>query len=100
MTTIFNIKKNAVIPITVLFIIIFFLTGISLYTQKAIFNKQAVIIAKSVDSKFEPVKEATTHFTLYEGMKVSLLIQHNGWCKIKRYDDKIGWIEQSQLEIF
>jgi SH3-like domain-containing protein len=44
--------------------------------------------------------KATAYFTLYEGMKVEVISSKDNWYKIRRQDNKSGWIEKSALSIF
>ncbi len=48
--------------------------------------------------EFEPFKRATTHFTIYEGMKVETILEKDDWKKIRRIDGKMGWVESAALE--
>ncbi len=66
---------------------------------KTIIQKQAVVIARSSNAKFEPFGSATTFFTLNEGEVVSEITSRNGWIKIKRIDGKQGWIKTSAIEL-
>ena len=58
--------------------------------------RQAGIVTSTItDARFEPLKDATVHFPLYEGMKVYVLRKKEQWYKIKRPDGKIGWINKN-----
>ena len=81
-------------------IIIFVLFSIALFEKASVAGKEAVIIAEKTDAKFEPFDTATTHFTLYEGMKVYVVSLKDPWCRIERSDKKTGWVKTSDLEIF
>lgn len=85
---------GAVLAFLVLYVAIFF-------TQfhKTIIQKQAVIIAESSDSKFEPFDDATTFFTLNEGEGVSMVASRKDWVKIKRVDGRQGWIKLKDIEL-
>ncbi len=73
------------------------LFGIQFYNTQM--RKQAVVIAEFSDAKFEPLTDATTFFTLYEGESVFVGATKKGWVKIKRFDGKQGWIEQKDIEL-
>jgi tetratricopeptide (TPR) repeat protein len=60
-------------------------------------NQGAIITAKIIDARFEPLKDAAVHFPIYEGMKVYILRTKGDWCKIKRPDGKIGWLPKTAL---
>ena len=61
-------------------------------------QKEAIIITETSDAKFEPFRDATTFFTLYEGQNVVVVTSEEDWIKIKRPDGKQGWIKASDLE--
>jgi len=63
-------------------------------------NKEAIVVVEQADAKFEPMEKATTYFTLYEGIKVEVIESRDNWYKVKREDNKSGWIEKSALSIF
>ena len=62
-------------------------------------NREAVLISESSDAKFEPVENATIHYTIYEGAKVYIVQEKMDWLKIRRQDGKIGWIKKADSEI-
>ncbi|OGX54441.1 MAG: hypothetical protein A2267_09485 [Omnitrophica WOR_2 bacterium RIFOXYA12_FULL_38_10] len=57
----------------------------------------AVILDDS-DAKFEPREDATVYFKLNEGNRVKMMKFEGGWVKIRRSDDKQGWVQQINLE--
>ncbi len=76
-----------------------FLISIGFLSQRIFYsNKNAVIIEETVEAKFEPFASAAVYFNLYEGMEVEIISTGDGWFKIKRADDKVGWIKKRQLE--
>lgn len=66
----------------------------------ALLNNEAIVIVEQADAKFEPMDKATTYFILYEGMKVEVISSKGNWHKIKRQDNKSGWIKDSAIAIF
>jgi tetratricopeptide (TPR) repeat protein len=66
----------------------------------ALLNKEAIVIAGQADAKFEPMDKATAYFTLYEGMKAELIASKDNWHKVRRQDNKSGWVENSAIAIF
>ncbi len=85
-------------PFLALAVIIFlsiFSAGLFLKIEE---NKNTAIVLQDIQAKFEPRKEATTHFDLYEGSSVKVVSHETGWVKIKRFDGKLGWIENSAIE--
>lgn len=70
---------------------------VGLQGRISLVNKEAIVIAEQVDAKFEPMEKATTYFTLYEGMKVEVVESRDSWCKVKRQDNKSGWVQYSAI---
>lgn len=91
------IKRYAYIVLPVL-IIIFMTLAVSLYNRVSALDREGVIISSHAEAKYEPVDNATTHFTLYEGMKVYVLELKKEWVKLRRPDGKIGWIRAQEME--
>lgn len=73
---------------------------IGLRAKIALLGTEAVVTASQADARFEPMDKATTHFSLYEGMKVKVISSNDNWHKVKRRDNKSGWVENSALSIF
>ena len=88
-----------------IFIAVFLLFLFGLYNLLIIWHKadgigkDAVVMQAETDSRYGPFDSATAFFKLREGMKVKILKDKAGWYKIKRPDDKVGWVEKSDLEI-
>ncbi|MCM8781034.1 MAG: tetratricopeptide repeat protein, partial [Candidatus Omnitrophica bacterium] len=80
---------------------ILFVVGLA-YLQKKIscLNREGIIIEEVADVKFEPKDSATTYFSLYEGMKVVIVSFQDDWCKVRRQDNKSGWVRTGALAIF
>lgn len=92
-------KKKTIIMAVVIGII--FIAGFLVLNEKiSLLNKEAIVITKQVDARFEPFDKATVYFSLYEGMKVEILATNNNWYKIKRPDNKSGWVESNALAVF
>ncbi len=73
--------------------------GFGLYQKAALLEKEAIVIVEKSEAKFEPFDRATTHFILYEGMKVEVLAEKKEWVKIKQAGKKVGWVKASSIEI-
>ncbi len=82
---------NAVLSILFIFNLVQFFG--KLETQSSL-----AIVVKGYQAKFEPKEEATTYFELAEGWKVEILKIEGGWVKIKRQDEKIGWVKKEMVE--
>ncbi|MFH1678947.1 MAG: tetratricopeptide repeat protein [Candidatus Omnitrophota bacterium] len=92
-------KKYALILAA--FMGLFFIVGsVGLRGKIVLLNKEAIVIAEKADVKFEPMDKATAYFTLYEGMKVEVISSKDNWHKVRRRDNKSGWVENSALSIF
>jgi tetratricopeptide (TPR) repeat protein len=80
--------------------IIFVISFTALFEKISAIGKEAVVIVEKTDAKFEPFDSGTTHFTLYEGAKVAVVSSKDSWYKIRRCDNKSGWVKTSDLEVF
>jgi tetratricopeptide (TPR) repeat protein len=78
-------------------IILFAISAVALSDKIKYLNNGAVVIVKMAQVKFEPLKSATTYFTLTEGSEVEVIDKTGSWYKVKRPDGKIGWIEKTAL---
>jgi len=92
------VKRHFVLILTVLSIFII-ASGYLAINKQGGYGKEAVVVSKAADAKFEPFERATTHFTLDEGSTVRITDSKDGWRKIKRPDGKSGWVEKSVLEV-
>jgi len=92
-------KKQALI--LAVFAGLFFIGVFAGLTGKiALLDKEAIVIAERADAKFEPMDKATTHFTVYEGMKIEVTASKGNWYKVRRHDNKSGWLQQDNLIVF
>ena len=91
--------KRYIFFIAPVIIILITINIISLFLQARLLGKKAVIIAESVESRFEPLGSATPHFRLFEGTAVLIIEKRGSWYKVERPDNRIGWVEGSALEI-
>ena len=81
-----------------LILLIISLSLFSVQFYKTVVQKEAVAIVNTVDSKFEPLEDATTFFVLNEGESVTVIASKKGWLKIRRPDNKQGWVKESDIE--
>jgi len=88
------------IALTGMLLVIFMLTSFALKKKVFLIGREAVVTAEKTDVKFEPFDRATTHFTLYQGMKVGALSESGLWEKVKRSDGKIGWVKKDKIAVF
>ena len=93
-----TIKKYS--SVFILICVMLFLFGaVSFKTKLNTLHNQAVIIAEETEAKFEPFDRATAYFELYEGMQIKIVDSKDEWYKVKRIDNKAGWVRKSDLEI-
>jgi len=67
--------------------------------KEQVIERHAIVIKQETDSRFEPLDNATTFFTLYEGEKVQVVTSNGEWFKIRRSDGKQGWVKRSDIEL-
>jgi tetratricopeptide (TPR) repeat protein len=79
-------------------IIVVALIAFLLCSRVSLLDKEAIVISGSSEALFEPLDNATAHFTLYEGMKVHMLQSKKDWNKVKRADGKVGWVRARDIE--
>lgn len=93
--------KRKFIYVFISFCLIVFIGCIfSLHKRLARIGKEAIVLSKSIDARFEPNPESQRYFTLYEGSKVFVVESLGQWSKVMRSDKKIGWIENNTIEKF
>lgn len=89
---------------TLLYIIITVILAIALLIfavkfKDQVIQKNAIVIEQETDSKFEPLDNATTFFTLYEGEEIRVIALNGDWLKIRRSDGKQGWVKKTDIEL-
>jgi len=77
--------------------VVFALSAVSLNSKITYLNKGAIVISKVADARFEPTESGTTYFKLTEGGKVEILEKNENWYKIKRPDNKMGWVQKTDV---
>ncbi|MFC1645670.1 tetratricopeptide repeat protein [Candidatus Omnitrophota bacterium] len=94
-----NLRKAcAYVGAAVLILLIISASLFCVQFYSTIIQKEAVVIVNGVDSKFEPLEDATTFFVLNEGESVNVIASKKGWLKIRRPDSKQGWVKESDIE--
>jgi len=76
------------------------LAGFAFGQRIGCIGKEAIVLEKNLDVRFEPFETATVYFELPAGSKVDLISCRNDWCKIERADGKKGWVKKQGLGIF
>jgi tetratricopeptide (TPR) repeat protein len=84
---------------TFIVILLIFIFVAGLVARKVdLIGKEAVVCVESVSARFEPRQDATVHYSLYEGAKISIVARDGNWVKVKRSDGQLGWMETSAVE--
>lgn len=71
----------------------------TLYYKSYSIGKDAVVIVPRADVLYGPFKSATKFFTLHEGSGVTILETKGQWDKVRRSDNKAGWISKKAVEV-
>jgi tetratricopeptide (TPR) repeat protein len=58
----------------------------------------AIVVAGKADVRFAPSAEATVHFQLPEGAKVSIREDRGAWVYVERADGQQGWMKSDAIE--
>ena len=90
--------KKFTFPVAACLMLTIILLSIPLVERINLLDSQAVVISENPEVRFEPRDNATTHFTLYEGMKITVLQSKQEWTKIRRDDGKVGWVRSGEIE--
>lgn len=56
------------------------------------------VVIQPAQARFEPKADATTHYSLAEGVKVQIIRRQDEWVKIQRSDEKMGWVKAELIE--
>ena len=60
---------------------------------------QRAVVVEQTDSKYEPTDKATNYFKLPEGEIVRIVKKEYGWIKVKRSDNKTGWVKATAIDV-
>jgi len=85
---------------TALALLVVFIAGCVYFYQKAVYlNYGGVVVTHKAQIKFEPESNATNYFELGEGDTVTVVEQAPGWYKVKRFDGKLGWVDNRSVAL-
>jgi hypothetical protein len=59
----------------------------------------AIVIAGKAEARFAPSADATVHFQLPEGAKVSVREDRGEWVLVERADEQQGWVKAVAIEV-
>jgi tetratricopeptide (TPR) repeat protein len=97
------LRKNHILRVTRILIWpiwLVFLFSVGLFFIRTIQakEKQGVVIVDKVDVLSSPSADATTVFSLHEGIKLQILEKSGDYVKISLPDGKVGWLGQDIVE--
>ena len=75
------------------------LVVLGIFFQYKANGREMIVLEDKVEVKFAPLDEATTHYTVYEGMKLFKLNGKGKWIKVKRIDGMAGWLQEEDIAI-
>lgn len=78
--------------------LVFIVSAGNLMNKAGLIGREAVVMSENTEARFEPFDRATAHFTLYEGVKVVVIESKGDWRKVRREDDKVGWVKSADIE--
>jgi len=84
--------------IVILGVLVLWVVVSALFALKVFAEKDMAVVLSSVESRFEPREQATTHYRLSEGEKVRIVKRDGLWRKVRRSDGKDGWVEREKVE--
>ena len=58
----------------------------------------AYIVLTEVGATYEPRADAVVHYNVRQGEKVKVVKELGGWVKVRRKDNKLGWVEKKDVE--
>jgi tetratricopeptide (TPR) repeat protein len=58
----------------------------------------AIVVTGKADARFAPSADATIHFQLPEGAKVSVREDRGAWVYVERVDGQAGWVKADAIE--
>jgi tetratricopeptide (TPR) repeat protein len=70
--------------------------GVLLAEARAV--PEAIVVAGKTDARFAPSADATVHFQLPEGAKVSIREDRGAWVYAERADGQQGWVKADAIE--
>ena len=91
-----KLRYKFIVIITVLSLLV--MNTATLYYKVYSIGKDAIVIVPRADVLYGPFNSATKFFTLHEGAGVTILETKGQWEKVRRSDNKAGWISKKSVE--
>jgi len=91
--------RSAVKYLSLVLIFLAVVSIMALSRRISLIEKGAVVIAGDAEVRFEPMASATVYFKAPEGSFVEIVEKYDNWYKIKRPDNKAGWVDKSRVEL-
>ena len=88
-------KQKVILVICILSVLAIFHLSVCIVKLEEV-GKKAVMIEET-NAKYEPSEKATNYFKLPEGEVVWVLKKEYGWYKVKRSDNKTGWVKSQAI---
>ncbi len=83
--------------VTCVFIAVFALSAYALNRKINYRDSFAIVVSGQAEARFEPLENATVYFELGEGSRVEIVDKNENWYKVRRFDNKLGWIKKPDL---
>jgi tetratricopeptide (TPR) repeat protein len=96
LTRTFKLRVKIILPGIILFLLLF--NTATVYYKVYSLGKDAVVVVPRADVLYGPFKSATKFFTLHEGSSVTIIESKGEWDKVRRSDNKTGWIPKKSVE--
>jgi len=84
--------------VTCVFIAVFALSAYALNKKINYRNSFAIVVSGKAEARFEPLENATVYFELGEGSRVEIVDKNENWYKVRRFDNKSGWVKKDFLD--
>jgi tetratricopeptide (TPR) repeat protein len=63
-------------------------------------HQTAVVLKREAAVRYGPLPESQAHYTVRDGMELSVHDSKDGWIQVTDASDRTGWIQQSDVALF
>ena len=91
--------RRYAIPVSGIFAIVLIICSTALSRKAEYYERGGIVTDREAEAKFEPQSGATTYFKLTEGNPVLILDRTVGWVKVRRPDNRIGWMQAQSIAL-